>query len=83
MIYTKKPMKQILLRVPETMNDELNAICEELHCGKVQFIRQAILRHLDICRNVEMPLLRQHYAETGARLLKVFSHLGPNERNTP
>ena len=78
MIYTKKPMKKILLRVHESLNDEIDAICEELHCGKSQFIRQAILRHLDICRNVEMPLLRKHYADTGARLLRIFHTLGPN-----
>ena len=78
MILTKKPMKKMLLRMPETMNAEIDAICEELHCGKSQFVRQSILRNLDICRNVEMPLLRRHYAESGARLMRIFHTLGPN-----
>lgn len=72
MTYTRKPMKQILLRVPESLNEDIDAICDELHCGKSQFIRQAILRNLDICRNIEMPLLRKHYAESATRTMRIF-----------
>lgn len=78
---TKKPMKKILLRVYQSMNDEIEAICAELHCGKSQFIRQAILRNMDICRNVEMPLLRHHYAESVTRLMRIIHGLEPNEEN--
>lgn len=81
MTVTKKPMKKILLRVHESMNDDIDIICGELHCGKSQFIRQAILRNIDIYRNVEMPLLRRHYAESQTRLIRIFHSLGPKEEN--
>jgi len=54
-------MKMFLLRMPESMSDEVAAICEELHCGKSQFVRQAIMRNLDIIRQVERPAIREFY----------------------
>jgi metal-responsive CopG/Arc/MetJ family transcriptional regulator len=68
-----KAMKKFLLRLPESMSNEIDQIAEELYCTKSQFIRQSITRNLDICRNVEMPLLRRHYQETSAKLLRPFS----------
>ena len=66
-----RAMKTFLLRLPESMSDEVAEICEELHCGKSQFVRQSITRNLDVCRNVEMPLLRRHHQETTLRMLRV------------
>lgn len=54
-------MKTFLLRMPESMSDEVAAICEELHCQKSQFVRQAIMRNLDIIRQVEQPAIREFY----------------------
>jgi metal-responsive CopG/Arc/MetJ family transcriptional regulator len=68
-----KAMKKFLLRLPESMSNEIDQIVEELYCTKSQFIRQSITRNLDICRNVEMPLLRRRYQETSAKLLRPFS----------
>jgi len=54
-------MKTFLLRIPISMNEEIDAITSEIYCSKSQFIRQAITRNLDICRNVELPAIRAHY----------------------
>ncbi len=54
-------MKQFLLRIPISMNEEIDAIVSETYCTKSQFIRQSIARNLDICRHVEMPAIREHY----------------------
>ena len=62
-------MKQFLLHIPESMVFELDEIAEELNCSKSQFIRQSIMRNLDICRNVEMPLLREHSRQVHQSLL--------------
>ena len=62
-------MKTFLLHLPESMMDEIDTITEELNWSKSQFIRQAILRNLDITRNVEMPLIREHYRRVHASLL--------------
>jgi 3-methyladenine DNA glycosylase AlkC len=74
-----KAMKSFLLRMPEPMSDEVAAICEELHCGKSQFVRQSITRNLDVCRNVEMQLLRNHHREATVRQLRVLTAVS-NER---
>lgn len=68
-----KAMKTFLLRLPESMSDEVAEICDELHTTKNQFIRQSILRNLDITKNIEMPLLRRHFQESDARLLRIFN----------
>ena len=58
-----KAMKTFLLRLPESMSDEIAKIAEETYCTKSQFIRQSILRNLDICRTVELPAIRAHYKQ--------------------
>jgi metal-responsive CopG/Arc/MetJ family transcriptional regulator len=64
-------MKTFLLRIPISMNEELDQIIGEIYGTKSQFIRQSITRNLDVVRNVEMPLLRGYHQETTLRLLKV------------
>ena len=56
-----KAMKTFLLRLPESMMNEIDQICDETHCTKSHFIRQSIARNLDICRNVEKPAIREFY----------------------
>jgi predicted DNA-binding protein len=62
-------MKTFLLRIPISMNEELDAIASEIFCSKSQFIRQSISRNLDICRNVEGPAIRAFYKQ---RIPKLF-----------
>ena len=64
-----KAMKTFLLRIPISMNEEIDAIASEVYCSKSQFIRQSISRNLDICRNVEQPAIRAHYKQ---RVPKLF-----------
>ena len=66
-------MKQFLLRIPISMNEEIDAIVSETYCTKSQFIRQSIARNLDIFRNVEAPLLRQYHREVTTKQLKVLT----------
>ena len=54
-------MKTFLLRLPESMMDEIDLIADETYCTKSAFVRQSISRNLDICRNVELPAIRDHY----------------------
>jgi predicted transcriptional regulator len=56
-------MKTFLLRLPESMSDEITQIADETYCTKSQFIRQSIARNLDICRNVEGPAIRAFYKQ--------------------
>ncbi len=72
-------MKSFLLRLPEAMNEELDAIASDLYCTKSAFVRQSISRNLDVCRNVEMPLLRNHHQEATVRQLRVLTAVS-NER---
>lgn len=64
-----KPMKTFLLRLPESMMNEIDKIGDETYCTKSHFIRQSIARNLDICRTVEMPAIRAHYKQ---RIPKLF-----------
>lgn len=56
-----KAMKTFLLRLPESMMDEVDQIGDETYCTKSHFIRQSIARNLDIIRHVEQPAIREHY----------------------
>lgn len=54
-------MKCFLLRIPEAMSNEIDQIAGETYCTKSSFIRQSIIRNLDVCRHVEIPAIREHY----------------------
>ena len=73
-------MQKLLLRIPISMNEELDAIASDLWCSKSSFIRQSILRNLDLVKNIEMPLLRQYQTETTLRMLQVAESLSKNHR---
>lgn len=74
-------MTTLLLRLPESMNDEVTTICDELHCTKSQFIRQSITRNLDVVRNVEVPLLRRYHTETTLRALNVTNSVSQERKD--
>lgn len=54
-------MPAILLRLPNRLLEETDKLCEEIYSSRSQFIRQSILRNLDIIRHVEQPAIREHY----------------------
>ena len=72
-----QPMKTFLLRLPQSMMDEINLIAGETYTTKSQFIRQSILRNLEISK-MEMALLRNHYKTEDLRLLRVFEATSSN-----
>ena len=72
-----KATKKFLLRIPISINEELDQIILETYCTKSQFIRQSILRNLEISK-MEMGLLRNHYKESDLRLLRVFESTSNN-----
>jgi metal-responsive CopG/Arc/MetJ family transcriptional regulator len=78
-----KAMKSFLIRLPESLMDEVAKITEETYCSKSQWIRQSIARNLDVVRNVEMPLLRRHHQETTASQLKVLTSISNERTETP
>ena len=54
-------MPAILLRLPTRLLEETDNLCEEIYCSRSQFIRQSILRNIEIIRHVEQPAIREHY----------------------
>jgi len=68
-----KPMKTFLLRIPESMLNEVASICESQFCTKSSFMRQSIRRNIDVVVHVETPLLRNHRREATVRQLKVLT----------
>lgn len=54
-------MTTFLLRLPQSLMDEVAALSEECHTSKSAFIRQACSRQIDIIRTVELPAIREHY----------------------
>ena len=72
-----QPMKTFLLRLPQSMMDEIALIAGETFSTKSQFVRQSILRNLEISK-MEMTLLRTHYKKSDLRLLRVFEATSSN-----
>ena len=68
-----KATKTFLLHLSEGLLDEIEDIVEELQCSKSQFIRTAIIRNIDITRNVEVPMLRGHYRQSYEKLDHILS----------
>ena len=66
-----KAMKQFLLRLPESMRNEIELIAEKTYITRSQFIRQSISRNLEITK-MKMALLKNHYKENDLRLLRVI-----------
>lgn len=56
-----KAMKTFLLRLPESMMDEVAQVASETYCTKTHLIRQSVARNLDIIRNIEGPAIREFY----------------------
>jgi metal-responsive CopG/Arc/MetJ family transcriptional regulator len=54
-------MPNILLRLDRRLLEETDRLCEEIYVSRSQFIRQAILRHTEIIRQVEKPAIMEFY----------------------
>ena len=66
-----KAIKKFLLRLPESMKNEIDLIAEKTYTTKSQFIRISISRNLEITK-MEMALLKNHYKESNLRALRVI-----------
>lgn len=77
----RTPANPFLIHLSNYLNDEIESVIEEIQVSKSAFIRQSIIRNLDITRNVEMPLLRRHYEESQDRLFGLISSLNDRKRN--
>jgi hypothetical protein len=53
------------------MRNDIDLIAEKTYTTKSNFIRQSILRNLEITK-MEMALLKSHYKENDLRLLRVI-----------
>lgn len=62
-------MPSILLRLPNRLLEDTDKLCDEIFVSRSQFIRQSILRNIDIIRNVEIPAVR---AAAAQRIPKLF-----------
>lgn len=58
-----QPMTTFLLRIPQTVMDQVNELCHQCHVSKSAFLRQSVLRNLDIHKNVKMPAVREHFRQ--------------------
>lgn len=58
-----QPMTTFLLRLPQSLMDEVTELCHECQTSKSAFLRQSVLRNLDIHKNVEMPAVREHFRQ--------------------
>ena len=54
-------MPSILLRLPNRLLEETDRLCDEIYSSRSQFIRQSILRNIDIIRLCEKPAIREFY----------------------
>lgn len=54
-------MTAILLRLPTRLLEETDRLCDEIYSSRSQFIRQSILRNIDIIRQCEQPAIREFY----------------------
>lgn len=66
-------MIAIMLRLPESLLAAIDHISEETYQSRSSFIRQSIVRNLDLVRNVEMPLIREHYRQSHEHLKRIMS----------
>ena len=64
-------MKTFLLRLPESMMEQVALIANETYTTKTQFLRNSVLRNLEISR-MEMQLLRNYYKDNDTRLMRIF-----------
>ena len=54
-------MPAILLRLPTKLLEETDNLCEEIYSSRSQFIRQSIIRNLEIIRLIEQPAILEHF----------------------
>lgn len=54
-------MPAILLRLPTRLLEETDRLCDEIYSSRSQFIRQSIIRNIEIIRSVERPAIMEFY----------------------
>jgi metal-responsive CopG/Arc/MetJ family transcriptional regulator len=54
-------MPSILLRISTRLLEETDNLCDEIYSSRSQFIRQSILRNIEIIRQVERPAIMDFY----------------------
>lgn len=69
-----QPMTTFLLRIPQTVMDQVNDLCHQYHVSKSAFLRQSVLRNIDVHKNVEGPAVREHFRKRIPNL-----HLEPED----
>lgn len=69
-------MTAILLRLPSRLLEETDKLCEEIYLSRSQFIRQSILRNIEIIRQVELPAIREFYRK---RIPNLNLHSSPTK----
>ncbi|OQW31454.1 MAG: hypothetical protein A4E20_03990 [Nitrospira sp. SG-bin2] len=76
-----KPMKTFLLRLPESLMDEVAEVSESQCCTKSAFVRQSLQRNIALTRDVEMPLLRRHHQELTLRQLRIAESISKDRKD--
>lgn len=56
-------MTTFLLRLPQSLMDEVTQLCHECHGSKSAFIRQSILMNIDLTKNVHLPAAREYFRQ--------------------
>jgi len=54
-------MPSILLRLPTKLLEDTDRLCDEILSSRSQFIRQSIMRNIQIIQQVEQPAIREFY----------------------
>lgn len=54
-------MIAILIRIPEALLLDIDKLVTETRTNRSVFVRQSVVRNIDIIRNVEIPAIREHY----------------------
>ena len=58
-----QPMTTFLLRLPQSLMDEVTELCRECRTSKSAFLRQSIVRNIHIAKQVELPAIREHFRQ--------------------
>ena len=58
-----QPMTSFCLRLPQSLMDEVAELSQECHVSKSAFLRQSVLRNIDIIRQVERPAIHAFYKQ--------------------
>jgi metal-responsive CopG/Arc/MetJ family transcriptional regulator len=54
-------MIAVLVRLPTRLLEQTDLLCEEIYSSRSQFIRQSIIRNIEIIRQCERPAIMEFY----------------------